>query len=632
MINDPRFSGSKWAATAKAAALRASRSVGRIFPGLVLIILAGLPARAATFDVFTGIQTDLAINGPGYFVLSDPVTAQIHVTRLGELSVDAEGFLVTSAGMRVQGFSDPALTQIGDLQIDSWPGSNDPSSEIVSFEIQTNGCVVVDCSDGSSYIRGQVLLQTFQNQSALIQIWGDMFDWSAAAGPLPLPVPPGIAGAGSLLTASIEQLVPEVQLSFYPGPSQSFSQGILVPTGITTDLGIQGGGFFILRRTNDNALFATRAGGFYVDGAGYLVHYSGLRLQGYTNSALTSIGDMQIDPTGWPSSSNPALLAEDFCVDHQGVITEELNDGTASVRGQVLLQACSNPNLLTRTNFDLYPLVANGALWLPLAPPTTGNLGWVDSGCLELSQFDANLLAVRSNLNFFVQGPVTNTGVPSNLAICGNGFFSVRDPVANILYATRWGAFQLDSLGHLVTTNALRLQGFTNAGLTKFGDITVDTAGAPDPSLALASYFIDFQGNIWVDLSDGSEFLRGQVVLQSYRNIQGLSPAGNGLYSNLAAAIPLFTIGVSVHIPSASIQSGAVELLSGMPAPLQLLPPNGFRLFISNLGTGPAQVESSSDLAHWNVIGSVNPSDLNIAEFFDTSQATQKFYRVVIAY
>jgi hypothetical protein len=43
-------------------------------------------------------------------------------------------------------------------------------------------------------------------------------------------------------------------------------------------------------------------------------------------------------------------------------------------------------------------------------------------------------------------------------------------------------------------------------------------------------------------------------------------------------------------------------------------------------------VESSSDLAHWNVIGSVNPSDLNIAEFFDTSQATQKFYRVVIAY
>jgi hypothetical protein len=69
-----------------------------------------------------------------------------------------------------------------------------------------------------------------------------------------------------------------------------------------------------------------------------------------------------------------------------------------------------------------------------------------------------------------------------------------------------------------------------------------------------------------------------------------------------------------------------------MPAPLQLLPPNGFRLFISNLGTGPAQVESSSDLAHWNVIGSVNPSDLNIAEFFDTSQATQKFYRVVIAY
>jgi flagellar hook protein FlgE len=107
-----------------------------------------------------------------------------------------------------------------------------------------------------------------------------------------------------------------------------------------------------------------------------------------------------------------------------------------------------------------------------------------------LSQFDTNLLALRSNLNFFIQGPLTATSTPANLAIAGLGFFTVRDPVANILYATRWGGFQLNSFGHLVTSNGVCLQGLNNAGLTQSGDITIDPAGAPNPALQLVNYSI----------------------------------------------------------------------------------------------------------------------------------------------
>jgi hypothetical protein len=76
------------------------------------------------------------------------------------------------------------------------------------------------------------------------------------------------------------------------------------------------------------------------------------------------------------------------------------------------------------------------------------------------------------------------------------------------------------------------------------------------------------------------------------------------------------------------IQAGAVEQPPPPPPTLQLPPASGFRLFISDLTGGT--VESSIDLIHWDVIGQVNGSpDLNVAEFFDTPQTMQTFYRIV---
>jgi flagellar hook protein FlgE len=310
------------------------------------------------------------------------------------------------------------------------------------------------------------------------------------------------------------------------------------------------------------------------------------------------------------------------------MITEGLSDGTSYVRGQVLLQGCSNPDLLTRGSFDLYPICTNSGLWSPIAQPFTGNLGWIGDGAVELSQFDTNLLAVRSHLNFFYGlGPPLSTGLPANLCIWGQGFFTVRDPVANILYATRQGGFQLDAVGYLVTTNGLRLQGLNNENSMQCGDMTITTPDTPERALALTNYLIDFQGNIDVTLPDGSQVMRGQILLQYYRNLQGLIPAGNGLYSNLTAAVPIFTNGLSGYIQQSYMQVGAVEEPPITPA-LQLLPTSGFILLINNFGGGA--VESSSDLQNWDVVNPIYSASLNVAEFYDTSPATQKFYRVVM--
>jgi len=512
-------------------------------------------------------------------------------------------------GQRVQGYVDSSLTVIGDVQLKT-------TNSEANFQIQSNGYIVASFPDGSSNVFCQILLQNFENPSALIAQGWQRFGWSAAAGPLPQPVPPGTSGTGWLEPGTLEQLVPNLQITSNTGPPQSFSRGVLIPTGVSTDIGIEGGGFFVLRRTNDNALFATRAGAFYNDGSGYFVHYSGLRLEGYTDSTGTSMGDVQIDVAGSASNSDPGEYVTGFNIDQHGVITEYRIDGSSIVRGQILLEGCSDPNLIARTNFDLYPLATNSGLWSPMAPPFEGNLGWLVVGALEVSQFDANLLATRSNLNFFSQGFIMGTGVPSNLAIMGLGFFTVRDPTANTLYATRLGAFQLDTAGHLITTNGLRVQGFTN-GVGQIGDIIIQ----PE----YTNYYIGQQGDIFASQTNWAEPPLGQVLVQNYENLQGLIPAGNDMYTNLEAAVPMVTRGYQLY----ELESGAVEQVPPPPLPLQLPPPpGGYRLFISYLWGGT--VEYSTDLVQWNVLGSVAGSpDLNVAEFFDAAQTTQRFYRVV---
>jgi flagellar hook protein FlgE len=59
----------------------------------------------------------------------------------------------------------------------------------------------------------------------------------------------------------------------------------------------------------------------------------------------------------------------------------------------------------------------------------------------------------------FSQGGIENTGVPTDVAIQGSGFFVVGD-AANRAY-TRAGNFSFDANGALVTTDGLFVQGFT---------------------------------------------------------------------------------------------------------------------------------------------------------------------------
>src|SRR5438045_2219232 len=75
-------------------------------------------------------------------------------------------------------------------------------------------------------------------------------------------------------------------------------------------------------------------------------------------------------------------------------------------------------------------------------------------------------LGINSITNQFEQGAITHTGGPTDLAISGNGFFEVKDPVTAATYLTRAGDFHLDLNGYLVTSSGMRVQGYSDTGLS----------------------------------------------------------------------------------------------------------------------------------------------------------------------
>jgi flagellar hook protein FlgE len=147
--------------------------------------------------------------------------------------------------------------------------------------------------------------------------------------------------------------------------------------------------------------------------------------------------------------------------------------------------------------------------------------------------------------NNFTRGTVTSTGVQTDVAIEGNGFFVVSDAANGAQFLTRAGDFKIDTNGYLVTNSGLRVQGFSDAGLTTRGDILIDGTGSSSPpGTAVASVSIDREGKIKVRMEDGVEFVRGQILLQNVRSPQNLVKEGNNLYSGMAYAGPLAQISV----------------------------------------------------------------------------------------
>ncbi len=183
---------------------------------------------------------------------------------------------------------------------------------------------------------------------------------------------------------------------------------------------------------------------------------------------------------------------------------------------------------------------------------------------------------VAANSTDFTQGSLTTTGVPTDLAISGNGYFLLQNPsIPAQIFATRDGKFTLDPNGYLVNTLGYRVMGndpLNNSGLPSSPSDNVPVrVHYPDTSsgLTIASVAIDANGYLQETLSSGQKATSAipQVLLCKFNSPQQLQGVGNNLFTNLAAAGPAGTNGTTLtalqNAPGSNglgtIQSGCVE-------------------------------------------------------------------------
>jgi flagellar hook protein FlgE len=190
---------------------------------------------------------------------------------------------------------------------------------------------------------------------------------------------------------------------------------------------------------------------------------------------------------------------------------------------------------------------------------------------------------IGSNQQVFTQGSLLNTGVQSDLAISGDGFFVVQGSVGGVQgsFYERNGQTSISATGQLVDTNGLALQGYAIApdGTTSstLSAITLPTAALPPKATttinitanlnsAAASTDAPFSDAIPVYDSQGAS----QQVGLSFAN------QGNGTWS-CTATVPSSSGPVNVGSGSLTFTNGS--LTGGSP----------ITLTIPGVGTGSSQ-------------------------------------------
>ena len=167
-----------------------------------------------------------------------------------------------------------------------------------------------------------------------------------------------------------------------------FSQGALQLTNRSTDVAIQGEGFFVIKDRAGANLF-TRSGAFNFDSAGNLVAAGGEIVQGVSGANPPTNAALTIPATPANITVDPAVLAQmrDVAVGGDGHITARDASGAEVLLGRIATATFLNPNGLNRLGNSSFSASANSGV-PEYGAPGTGNRGPSVGGSLEMSNVD----------------------------------------------------------------------------------------------------------------------------------------------------------------------------------------------------------------------------------------------------
>jgi len=378
-------------------AARPTETLGGVNPKEV-----GLGMSVASIDTIhiqgslqtTGVQTDLAIDGNGFFILDDGGTQLF--TRAGAFSVDAEGVMVNPAnGMKVQGWMAEEIGGAAFLDV-SAPvgqivipvGGKDPAAEttLVNFACNLDKRLVELTENPTP---DEIRRATWATTIKIYDSFGNAHDL-------------------------------QVQFQKVPGTPNTWSAVVAVnpqaeaPTNATIGFGAEapaadGPNTFTVTFSNNGTLLSAEDGDGNISGAsGQVQMYVAYDVPDTTANEdgtpvrqqfvlnLGSVGGFTNSITQYAEESSSKAVEQDgrtmgylenFKIDQSGIITGVFSNGTTRTLAQVAMASFTNQGGLEKVGNNAYRVSNNSGL-ANIGPSGIAGKGNIIPGALEMSNVD----------------------------------------------------------------------------------------------------------------------------------------------------------------------------------------------------------------------------------------------------
>jgi len=367
--------------------------------------------------------------------------------------------------------------------------------------------------------------------------------------------------AGSAPTDELGGINPmEIGLGVKVGEiGRNFSNGSIQSTGRTTDLNIQGAGFFTMMNY-DGEIFLSRAGNFSTDSNGYLVNPAGLKVIGTETSSNTSSSDVAVQIPTKLNFITPDAVGTDTITDIGQETGSTITTGT-------------------------FTMTLDGGVVAPDDITVTIAAG-------------ENLATIAANMQTALQASAEDADNDITVSIVANQIqIDSTDDGETITFA----GLSSD------TSNFLSIMGFTGGGAAVYetaelkdrSEITIATADDSDDTSSITTFSIGNDGSIEATYSNGSKLTVAnnaagnkelkyvsasgrevensdinntssivpaqlQIQLASVVNPKGLNAVGGNLFAlNSIAGEPSFAMGRTGGmgvINSGSLEASNVDL------------------------------------------------------------------------
>jgi flagellar hook protein FlgE len=300
------------------------------------------------------------------------------------------------------------------------------------------------------------------------------------------------------------------------GITTNFGQGNTQVTGRSTDVALQGDGFFVVKQ--DGQTFYSRAGAFSFDASGQLVNPDGAVVQGW-------------GATAGQVNTNAPVSALKLPI---GQTVPPRQTSNVNVGGN--LPSAAAVGTTSSSSIDIY----DGQGTAVPATMTYTKTG-ADTWSLSVTVPDAAGKAVQVGSATLKWDGVNQTFAPTTTATLS--------------------AAQMNGAGHAFSGNVQVTLGTASRPLTQFA--AADTAATVDQDGAtmgtLESFTIDPAGQLIGVFSNGLRETLGQVAVASFTNPPGLEKVSGSLYADNASS-GTAAVGAAGNGGRGTLASGALEM------------------------------------------------------------------------